>query len=362
MQITVNREELLQAVSSAQHVVERRHTLPILSHLLFEATERGLSITATDMEIALKLQLDVPAEREGRATIQARKLFDILRELPDGRVTIEQLDGFVSLRSASSRFRLHSLSAEDFPSFSEEEPLVSVSLRGEELASMIAATSYAASNDETRRYLTGVLFEIRDGQMRLVATDGHRLALRRLGSVAAEGSIQCIVPRKAVQEIRRLGERAEEVLLEMGENQLRVVSEGFRFSCRLIAAKFPDYEEVLPSGYSNRAIVEREVLDRALRRAMVVVDEFPHTVELSFSERGIEIVARNIEQEEAQDRIDAEYEGSPKRFGFNARYLRDALAAIEGDRVCFEVGQDESEPSVLYGDENERHVVMPMRL
>jgi len=366
MKITLSRASLLQAVQRCQSIVEKRHTIPILANILLQAEGDILHITATDLEVGIRSQVSADVQVSGAVTVSARKLFDIIKELDvEQNVSLESSDTFVSIRSGCSRFRLSSLAAVEFPSLSEEENSVSLNLSAAALADMIATTSFAMSSDETRKYLTGTLFEIDAKQMlRLVTTDGHRLALSETQLQQDTQISQCIVPRKAVMEIRKLCEESDnQVELYLGERQIRLVVGSNILTAKLIDARFPVYQDVIPSGNPGHVIISRSEFDQALRRNMIVANEFTHDVQLIFSSNGLDISAHNTEQEKAEEHITAEYSGQDIAIGFNGRYLRDALGAIRSASVHLEI-RDELSPVLLYADDQHqaRYVIMPMRI
>jgi DNA polymerase-3 subunit beta len=366
MKVTLSRASLLQAIQRCQSIVEKRHTIPILANVLLQAKDDILQITATDLEVGIRSQATANIQASGAVTVSARKLFDIIKELdPDQDVSLESGDAFVSIRSGRSRFRLSSLSATEFPSISEEENCALLNLSASILADMIAATGFAMSNDETRKYLTGTLFEIDAEQnLRLVTTDGHRLALSEVRLQQDTQVSQCIVPRKAVLEIRKLCEESEnQIELYLGERQIRLVAGSNILTSKLIDARFPVYQDVIPSGNPGHVVMSRSEFDQVLRRSMIVANEFTHDVRLIFSSDGLDISAHNTEQEEAEEHIAAEYSGQEIAIGFNGRYLRDALGAIRSSSVHLEI-KDELSPVLLYTDDNQqaRYVIMPMRI
>jgi len=365
MDITLSRASLLQAVQRCQSIVEKRHTVPILANVLLKAGQQ-LEITATDLEVGIRSKAEANIKTTGDITVSARKLFDIIKELdPEQDVTLESGDTFVAIRSGSSRFRLSSLAASEYPSISEEENSSGIRIKSTQLSEMIAATSFAMSNDETRKYLTGTLFEVDSNQMlRLVTTDGHRLALSETGLEEQANASQCIVPRKAVMEIRKLcDETDEEVMLYLGERQIRLEAGSNVLTSKLIDARFPVYQDVIPEGNPGHASVARAEFDQVLRRSMIVANEFTHDIRLNFSDNGLDISAHNTEQEEAEEHLAADYSGQEVTIGFNGRYLRDALGAMHSASLHMEL-KDELSPVLIYAEDypQARYVIMPMRI
>ncbi len=366
MNITLSRASLLQAIQRCQSIVEKRHTIPILANVLLQAEDNMLMITATDLEVGLRSRAEALVEQSGSITVSAVKLFNIIKELDaDQDVNMESGDGFVSIRSGRSRFRVASLSADEYPGLTEETSETSITVSGATLADMIAATSFAMSTDETRKYLTGTLFEVDEEQMlRLVTTDGHRLALSEVRLQQSTAARKCIVPRKAVMEIRKLSEECDEQIeLFLGERQIRITSGSNILTSKLIDARFPVYQDVIPTSHSARVIIARSEFDQVLRRSMIVANEFTHDIRLIFSEQGVDISAHNTEQEEAEEHIEADYDGQETAIGFNGRYLRDTLGAIRTAAVRIEL-KDELSPVLISGEDDvqSRHVIMPMRI
>ena len=366
MNITLSRAALLQAVQHCQSIVEKRHTIPILANLLLKAENDTLFVTATDLEVGLRSQSTAFVEQSGSITVSARKLFDIIKELDaEQDVNLKTGDGFVAIRSGRSRFRVASLPADEYPAMSEESNQTPIALSADTLRDMISATSFAMSSDETRKYLTGTLFEVDDQQMlRLVTTDGHRLALSEIQLEQASESKTCIVPKKAVIELNKLCDQCEEEIeLFLGERQIRVKAGSNVLVSKLIDARFPVYQDVIPVDNPFRVIVERSAFDQVLRRNMIVANEFTHDIRLVFSDQGIEISAHNTEQEEAEEHIAAEYNGQEIAVGFNGKYLRDTLSAIRSASVLIDL-RDELSPILISSQDHQqcKYVIMPMRI
>ncbi|HXH71998.1 MAG TPA: DNA polymerase III subunit beta [Mariprofundaceae bacterium] len=366
MNISLSRMALLQAVQRCQSIVEKRHTVPILANILLKAEDQTLNITATDLEVGIRSRTSAKISQTGAITVSAKKLFDIVKELDaEQDVELEATGSFVSIRSGRSRFRLSSLPAADYPNLVENDAPSPVVISGQQLARMIAATGFAMSHDETRKYLTGTLFEVDDKNvLRLITTDGHRLALSEFQLSGGTAVSQCIVPRKAVMEIRRLCEEVNgDVELFLGERQIRLVAGDNVLTSKLIDARFPVYQDVIPVGNPHTVLVDRVAFDQVLRRSMIVANEFTHDLRLHFSSNSIEVSAHNTEQEESQEKVEAGYSGRDLVIGFNGRYLRDALGAINEQTVQISL-KDELSPVLLNveGNEQNRYVIMPMRI
>jgi DNA polymerase-3 subunit beta len=366
MQFSIQREALLKPLQQVVGVVERRQTLPVLANLLVKVADGKLSFTGTDLEVEMVASTDADKLVDGETTIPARKLFDIVRALPDGaKIELKQNGDRVALNAGRSRFTLATLPATEFPTIDEIELVERVSLPEEVLRDLMERTAFAMANQDVRYYLNGMLLDLQEHALRCVATDGHRLALKEthLDSKVSTRR-QIIIPRKGVNELVGLLESGEgTVELEFGRNHLRVRRGQVVFTSKLIDGRFPDYEAVIPLGADKRATLDREVLRGALQRAAILSNEKYRGVKLEFSPGKLRIVAHNPEQEEAVEEVEAETGVSDLTVGFNVGYLLDALAALRGDKARLSL-RDAQSSCLVQEDDNEqsRHVIMPLRL
>jgi len=366
MHITLSRSDMFQAVQRCQNIVERKHTIPILSNILLNADDGKLIMTSTDLEVGIRTQGSAVIHRTGRTTVAARKLFEVLKEMDaDADIDMELNDAFLNIKSDRSRFRLATIPADDFPDVQEDEERSSIHIDGADLAGMIATTSFAMSNDETRKYLTGTLFEIDEqGRLNLVATDGHRLAMTRVLLEQKVKASQNIVPRKAVVEIRKLCEDVPgQVTLSMSDRQIHLTAGPNSLTSKLIDARFPSYEDVIPANHSQVALADRNGLDLILRRIMIVANEFTHDVRLQIKPGELVVSSHNTDQEQAEETLELEYDGPETEIGFNARYIRDVLGVMHGSTVRISF-KDELSPALLKEEEDSAatFVIMPMRI
>ncbi len=366
MRITLLRSDMFQAIQRCQNIVERKHTIPILSNILLSTGEDQLIMTATDLEVGIRTQELATIHQEGRTTVAARKLFEILKEMDtDATIDIELDDAFLNIKSGRSKFRLATMAADDFPDVREDEESSSVNIDGSDLAEMITTTNFAMSNDETRKYLTGTLFEINEhGRLNLVATDGHRLAMIRVLLERKVSASQHIVPRKAVMEIRKLCEDVPgQVTLSMSDRQIRLTAGPNSLTSKLIDARFPSYEDVVPANHLQFAVADRHKLDLVLRRIMIVANEFTHDVRFQIKPGELLVSSHNNDQEQAEEILELEYDGPETEIGFNARYLRDVLGVMHGDTVRINF-KDGLSPVLLKEEEDSAatFVIMPMRI
>jgi DNA polymerase-3 subunit beta len=366
MQFSIQREVLLKPLQQVVGVVERRQTLPVLANLLVQASGERVSFTGTDLEVEMIASTPATGVHEGEVTIPARKLFDIVRALPDGAKIDVKLNGErVALNAGRSRFTLATLPSTEFPVIDEIELVERVTLPEEVLRDLMDRTSFAMANQDVRYYLNGMLLDLQEHTLRCVATDGHRLALKQTqleSSVAARRQI--IIPRKGVNELVGLFETGEgSVEIEFGRNHLRVRRGDVVFTSKLIDGRFPDYEAVIPLGADKTATINREVLRSALQRAAILSNEKYRGVKLELSPGKLRIVAHNPEQEEAVEEVECETSVSDLAVGFNVGYLLDALGALRGETVRLSL-RDAQSSCLLQeeGSEDARHVIMPLRL
>lgn len=366
MKINLQREALLRPLQSVIGVVERRQTLPVLGNILIVADDNGMTLTATDLEVELVAQTAPEIIEPGQITVPARKLMDIVRNLPEGAEVAISVDGDQAvIRAERSRFTLATLPATEFPTvedIGETRPLI---LPQRDFRELIEKTHFAMALQDVRYYLNGLLLELEPGKLRAVATDGHRLALGEVeGDVAAEQLQQVIVPRKGVQELLRLLDDADDqVRVELGGNHIRVSLAGLRFTSKLIDGRFPDYQRVIPTVEDRVMEAERELLRQALVRASILSNEKYRGVRFNLGENELRIQSNNPEHEQADEELTVTYAAEAMEIGFNASYLLDALHAVDGERV--RMGLVDSSSSTIIEDVNDsryRYVVMPMRL
>src|SRR5881409_1560656 len=370
MEVTVRREDLVRGLHLAQGVVERRNTLPILSNVLIEPAGEGIALTATDTEVGLRRLVTAEVRKKGAVTLNARKLYEITREVSAEEVVLKSAQaGWVEVLAGRSKFKIVSLDPKDFPQLplgTDAPQGATLAIAAGTLREMIDRTLFAVSSDETRFNLSGVfLGNEGDGVLRMVATDGHRLAMvdRRLPNARIERGV--VMPRKGLVEARKLLEEVEdaEVKMVVPPKDVRLVLHSVSFFMRL-EGDFPDYRQVIPGAPRVQARANRDDLLSALRRISLLASERSHGVKLHLERGKLELWASNPDQGEASEELDVQYTGEPLTIGFNARYLIDVLTVhAEGDVI--ELGfTDEVGPGVVRGsqDPDYTYVVMPMRL
>ena len=366
MKFTISREVLLQPLSQVVGVVERRQTLPVLANFMLAARNGRLTVTGTDMEVELISSVAANVSQEGEITVPARKMLDIVKALPDGAsISFSVSDEKATLSAGRSRFTLATLPASEFPATDQVEALENISVAEPILKKMLDKTSFAMANQDVRYYLNGLLFDFVDGQLKAIATDGHRLAICDLDSAVSIGNDrQLIVPRKGVLELSRmLSGDGDEVVLGIGRNHVRLVKGDTTFTSKLIDGRFPDYRAVIPVGADKQMLVDTASFIQALQRAAILSNEKYKGVRLEASGDVIKIIAHNPQHEEAVEEIEAELNFERLAVGFNVTYLLDALTAIDTELVSLELKDANSSCLVSAPDSNvNRHVVMPLKL
>jgi DNA polymerase-3 subunit beta len=376
MELKIGVAELAKALGRSQGIVEKKSTMPILSHVLLEAKKGQLVVSATDLDLAVSSEHDKNVEilKEGALAVSARHLYEIVRALPEQQVTLKRAhNNYLEVRSGPSEFRIVGLPAEDFPALPRFEKVAFTDVKPEELLELIERTFFAVSTDETRYNLNGVFFEPSPEALRLVATDGHRLSLAERpmgGTFGLKRGV--ILPKKGLQELRKLlGEAAEsgtetpETKLGFVENSAIFRQPGVILSMRLIEGLFPDYRQVIPKAGEKVVRVGRNRLLETLRRISLLSTDKAHAVKLELGKGSVKVLSQNPDLGEAKEEVPVEYAGEPLKIGFNARYLMDVLGVVQSKDVVLELADDLS-PGVLKGgdeaDQGFTAVVMPMRI
>ena len=363
MFIEIERDILHDGLSKSVPITEKKSTLPILSHVLFNAHDSTLQLTATDLSVGLRLIYDCNVNESGMLAIPGKKLSEIIRELPSGLVSMQSLDsGRIKILSGNSQFELAGMDASDYPAFSGMEGVETGSIQAEKLLYMIDKTLFASSNDESRFNLNGVLFEQNDQVIRLVATDGHRLALidEDLGmSVPA----RVLAPKRGLLELRRMLENIEGAI-ELGFEQknMCIKNEHFVMTIRLIDGDYPDYRKVIPETGEKRLKSDRTKLLQTLRRVAILTSERNKGVDVIINSGRIEITAVHPDLGAAKDELEVDYEGDSISLLINVAYFIESLSAVDTDTVSLEFHR-EGAPIVIRPEPAKTYfnLVMPMR-
>jgi DNA polymerase-3 subunit beta len=347
--------------------VEKKQTMPVLSNVLLAVDGNTLSITGTDLEVELvaKLKLEESFEK-AEITVPAKKFVDICKALPDDAIINVTLDEQkLIVKSGRSRFTLSTLPAGEYPNLEESEGDLSFVIKQEKLRKLIDATSFAVAQQDVRYYLNGMLFDLSAGELCVVATDGHRMALAKgAADIEISERLQIIVPRKGIAELGRLlSEPENDISITVSKNHIRVTTPEMVFTSKLIDGKFPDYNRVLPKGGDKVMVGERNQVKQAFSRVAILSNEKYRGVRAEFDQGSLKILANNPDQEEAEEQVEVDYQDDYLEIGFNVSYVIDVLNVIKGDMVRFTLSDSNS--SALVDDVNDpsaMYVIMPMRL
>ncbi|SBT04827.1 DNA polymerase III, beta subunit [Candidatus Accumulibacter aalborgensis] len=373
--IKTRRDTLLAPLQAVSGIVERRHTLPILSNVLLEKKGDVLTFLATDIEIQITTSsTGAMGDGDGAITVGARKLQEILRSLPESaEVSLMLDDRRLQVKAGRSRFSLQTLPADDFPCMAlSDAEITKFTVTQKQFRHLLTQTSYSMAAQDVRYYLNGLLLLVDDGTLRAVATDGHRLAYSSMPlddvpeALRQEGAArkELIVPRKTVIELSRLlADNDEPLTIEMLPSQARFQFGQINLVSKLIDGRFPDYERVIPSSLRNVVSVNRALLLQSMVRAAILTNEKFRGVRLILSEGSLKIMAANAEQEEAQEEIEVDYSGEALDVGFNVAYLLDVLNNTPDETI--EWGFNDANSSALLtipGNDRFKYVVMPMRI
>jgi DNA polymerase-3 subunit beta len=372
MEITVSKFELLRELTATQGVVERKTTIPILSNYLFEASGDKLSLTATDLDLSLRTSCSAKVKKEGSCTIPARKLHDYVKLLPDADITIKLLENhWVSIRCGRSNTKMVGMARSNFPSLPQFPTAGVVKIPANVLRAMIAKTTFAIANEESRYTLNGALMVLKPESITMVATDGHRLAhIERTGEKfdGVSGEMKTLVPKKAMDEIKTLLDSTDDVeSIDFAKDESTLY---FRIGPRLLTSRqltgqFPNYEAVLPKDNNKSITVNCDDLQGAIQRVAQFADERSRAVRMRMEKGELKLSASSTETGESEDSIETNYNGDSITIGFNAQYLLDFLkAAGTGEvRMEFKDAQSAGQLRPADGDDYKyRYIVMPMRI
>jgi DNA polymerase-3 subunit beta len=363
MKFSVAKEKLLEGLQQVQNVVSTRTTLPILSNVLLQAHGDEIHLTTTDLDVGVRGSCEADVEKEGATTLPARRLFNIVRELPSSEIQID-VNGknAASIRSGQSFFKILGLPEEEFPPLPKFEDAKVVTIRQKDLHDGLRKTSYAISTDETRYVLNGVLFSFKDNKLTLVATDGRRLAMLEIElEFPRSHEADLIVPTKAVIELQRLLTDDGEIKVSMGSGQIAFDLNKTLLVSKLIEGNYPNYRQVIPSEAKERIKLERETFLNSLRRVSLLASDKSHSVKLSFSKNNIDITATTPEVGEAKETLAVAYKGRDFSIAFNPEFLMAPLRALSEDEVFLDL-IDEMSPGVLKIQTPFLYVLMPMRI
>ena len=372
MEITVSKSELLKELTATQGVVERKTTIPILSNFLFEAAGDKLSLTATDLDLSLRTSCPARVKKEGSCTIPARKLYDYVKLLPDGDITVKMLDNhWVNIRSGRSNTKMVGMARANFPSLPAFPTAGIVKIPAAVLRVMIGKTIFAISNEESRYTLNGALMVLKAESITMVATDGHRLAhIENLKEKfdGVSGEMRTLVPKKAMAELYSLLQGSDETV-EFAKDESTLF---FRIGDRLLTSRqltgqFPNFEAVLPRDNTKSVTVACDQIFSAIQRVAQFADERSGAIRLRLDKGEIRVSSSSSEAGESEDSIETDYSSDPLTIGFNSQYLLDFLKAADTSDVRFEFKDPQSAGQMRPGEDNGnafkyRYIVMPMRI
>jgi DNA polymerase III subunit beta len=362
----INREVLLKPLSSVTGIVERRHTLPILSNLLLEAKNNTIQLTTTDLEMQISLTIQAALQEELSTTISAKKFLDICRSLPDGiDIDLMSKDSRMTVKAGKSRFNLQTLPAADYPVMTKVSgQSIQIQLPQLELKRLLKQVEFAMAQQDIRYYLNGLLLEVDGNKLNLVGTDGHRLSFTSTTLNQSHEKTDVILPRKTVIElIKLLEDNDEEVTIEIAAGQVNFAFGDMRLISKVIDGKFPDYHRVIPSSHGNTFTANRVEILTAMQRASILSNEKYRGIRMVLSENNIKLISTNTEQEEAEEELEISYTQDSLDIGFNVTYLIDVLNNTQQENINFSFADANSSCLITVPEDNDyKYVVMPMRI
>jgi len=367
MNIKINRDTLLKPLSAVSGIVERRHTLPILSNLLVEATTDRLVLTATDLEMQISLAVETHVGGELSTTISAKKLLDICRSLPDSaEINLTPQDSRIQVKAGKSRFNLQTLPAADYPVMSRinGSALAVIKISQRQLKQLLKQVEFAMAQQDIRYYLNGLLFEVNANRLNVVGTDGHRLSFTSAELSQNYEKQELILPRKTVLElIKLLDDSEEDVTIEVAQGQVNFTFNNIRLISKVIDGKFPDYTRVIPTRHQLSFNVDRLTVLMSMQRASILSNEKYRGIRMVLGKDSLRLISTNSEQEEAEEELEISYGGEPLDIGFNVTYLIDVLNNMDSEQAIFSFADANSSCLVTVpGNTDYKYVVMPMRI
>jgi len=371
MEISVSKFDLLKELTATQGVVERKTTIPILSNFLFEAAGDKLTITATDLDLSLRTSCPAKVKKEGSCTIPARKLYEYVKLLSDGDISIKLMDNhWVQIRSGRSNTKMVGMARANFPAVPNFPASGAIKLPAQVVRTMIAKTIFAISNEESRYTLNGALMVLKPESITMVATDGHRLAHieNSQGKFSVSGEMKTLIPKKAMAELNTLVNSTEGDTIEFNRDESTLF---FRVGNRLLTSRqltgqFPNYEAVLPRDNNKAVVLQCEELSSAIQRVAQFADERSGAIRLKLEKNELKISSSSTEAGESEDSIETTYNADPLVMGFNSNYLLDFLKAAGSGEVRLELKDPQSagqlRPEGADEDYKYRYIIMPMRI
>ena len=367
MQFQIEQKKAAAVLAQVSGVTEKRQTLPILSNVLLRLTGDQLTVVGTNLETEIQAATQAQNTEAGEITAPGRKLFDICRSLSeDARLTFKQVENRLTVQSGKSRFVLQTQTATEFPVFSESEWEQTITISAPHLKKLLDRTQFCVAQQDVRHYLNGLLFELAETYLRVIATDGHRLALSDIkqNTEGQKETSQFIIPKKAIQELSRIAaDTEEEIKIKLSATHMQASHKNTVLTTRLIDGRFPDYTKVMPTDQTKRIEIAHEPLKKALNRVAILSNDKHRGVRFSIKENKLTLTSNNPEQEEAQEEIACKQEGEDIEIGFNIGYVQDILGAFPVKTLELGMATADSSCTVRSPEEGETsYVIMPMRL
>jgi DNA polymerase-3 subunit beta len=367
---TIEKEVFLKGLARVQGIVEKRNTIPVLSNVLLEGIDGELHLTATDLEVGMQSSYPANIRKPGKVTVSAKKLYEIIKELPDNEISFNAKDNcWIEVECGKAQFNIVGLSADEFPTFPKPDNDNFISLASSLCKEMIEKTFFAVSQDESKYNLNGIFCQVQKetNQLRMVATDGHRLSMidKKIEALeSSELSKGVILPRKGILELKKLAEEGEgDLQLGFMDNNAVVRKDKTVIIMRLVDGEFPDYSRVIPKTNEQKAFIAVDPFLHALRRMIILSSEKSRGVKMNFKNNLLEVSSSNPELGDAREELDIEYQGPELSVGFNARYLLDILQVQDQDNICM-ILKDNLSPGLIKPIDEDGYlaVIMPMRL
>jgi len=366
MNIKIDRELLINPLGNVSGIVEKRHALPILSNLLLENQQGNLKFTATDLEMQISTHIKTKLSEDFQITISARKLFDITRALPEkSNIDIEIEETKVTVKAKKSRFNLQTLPAKDYPVMKKDEnETIELKLSQKIFKQLLKQVDFAMAQQDIRYYLNGLLIEIKEKNINIVGTDGHRLSFTSTTLKESSKNIQVIVPRKTIVElVKLLSDTDDPINIGFTNNQVNFKFNDIDLITKVIDGKFPDYSRVIPEGHTNIFNIDRELLLDAMLRASILSNDKYRGIRMVVEENNLKLISNNSEHEEAEEELEIVYKGEKIDIGFNVTYLIDVLTNIQSSQLSIAFSDSSSSCLVTIPKNKEyKYVVMPMRI
>ena len=361
MKIVVQKDSLLKSLAFCSSIVERKTTIPILSHVKLQVKGSNLNLSATDAYLEMEDKIECVVEKEGECTVSVTTLFDIIKKMPADNVNITNKASKLIVSSGAIVFNLVSLSIDEFPVFSNDQFNASIKIRADKLAEIIDSTRFSISTETTRRYLNGLYFHTEQDYLKLVSTDGHRLSYAKIKILDCNFA-GIIVPRKTVAEIRKLIDGIDnEISMHISETRIKFVVGNIILTSRLLDGTFPDYNQFIPRDITNTLVVDRKNLISAVDRISIVSEVKNKSITMDINNNKLVVISSNSDYgDDAKEELDCSYSGK-MNISFNSRYLLDILMHIDGDKVNFNINASVS-PVIISNSEDLIYVLMPMRV